>query len=144
MEAASMKTCRDLMATTFFTLPSNASVLEAARMMREHGVGFVPICDPASNELVGVVTDRDLVTRMCADDRRPSETQLSEVAVGHPAYCLEESDVLAAEEAMYRHRVSRLVVVDLHRRPVGILGLAMVQKTLRRVVGRRPLLAQNL
>jgi CBS domain-containing protein len=139
-----MKKCCELMATTFFTLPSTASVLDAARKMRDHGVGFLPVCDPASKQLVGVVTDRDLVTRMCADDRRPSETSLGEVIVARPAYCLEDSDALAAEEAMFRHHVSRLVVVDLQRRPVGVLGLATVLKALRRVAGRRSLLTQNL
>lgn len=139
-----MRKCRELMATKFFTLPSSASVLDAARMMRDQGVGFLPVCDPESNQLVGVVTDRDLVIHMCADDRRPSETELTEVTLAHPAYCLEDSDILAAEDAMFRYHVSRLVVVDLHRRPVGVLGLATVLKALRRAVGRRSVMTQNL
>lgn len=93
---------------------------------------------------MGLVTDRDLVTRMCADDRRPSETALSEVTTGRPPYCLEGSDVLAAEETMFHHHTSHLVVVDIERRPVGVLGLATVLKALRRTAARRPALTQNL
>jgi CBS domain-containing protein len=132
-----MKKCSEVMARTFFTLPASASVLDAARMMRDRNVGFLPIVDPATGQLSGVVTDRDLVTRMCAYDRRPSETSLAEVTLARPAYCLEESDVLAAEEAMFRHHCSRLVVVDVQRRPVGVLGMAAVLKALRRT-GSRP------
>ena len=139
-----MKKCSDLMARQYFTLPTTASVLDAARMMRDCGVGFLPICEPTSGELVGVVTDRDLVTKMCAGDRRPSETELSDVTFAHPAYCLENSDVLAAEEAMFRHNVSRLVVVDVQRRPVGVLGLATVLKALRRIRSARTPAPQSL
>ena len=132
-----MRKCQDVMTQRVAVLPLTATVLDVARLMREERIGFVPICEPGSGVLVGVVTDRDLVTQLCAHDRRPSEVALSDVMDLQPPYCLDASDVLAAEEAMIHHQTSRLVVVNVQRQPVGVLGLTAVLRALRRF-GRTP------
>jgi CBS domain-containing protein len=132
-----MKKCGELMTRRLTLLPETASVLDVARLMREQRIGLVPICQSGSGVLLGVVTERDLVIRLCAEDRKPSEVPLSEVMMLHPPYCLDDSDILAAEEAMIRHQASRLIVVNLHRQPVGVLGMTTVLRALRRF-GRTP------
>jgi CBS domain-containing protein len=132
-----MKTCRDLMTRELFTLPVTASVLDVARLMQEHRIGFVPICEPGSGALLGVVTDRALVTEICASDRRPSQVTLDEIMVLQPPYCLEDSHLQSAEETMLRHQASRLVVVNIRRHPVGVLGMSAVLRALRRFGGSR-------
>ena len=130
-----MTTCGELMGRELVTLPMTASALEVAQVMRERRLGFVPICDPTTGVLVGVVSDRDLVNEICASDRRASEVPLKEVMMAQPPFCLENSDLQSAEEAMIRYQTSRLVVVNVRREPVGVLGLSVVLRALRRFGG---------
>ena len=53
------------------------SVQACAEMMRDNGIGFVPVVD-ADGQVVGVVTDRDLVLRVLANDL-PSDTPVGQV-----------------------------------------------------------------
>lgn len=118
-----MKKCSDLMTLDLRWIPSHASALEAAQVMRESSVGLLPLCDARSGRLLGVVTDRDLVTRLCALDGRPSETPVRAVATNEPVAISEDADVRDAEATMREFQISRIVVVDRAFRPVGILSL---------------------
>jgi CBS domain-containing protein len=85
-------------------------VLEVAKLMRDHNVGSVVLCDP-EGEPTAMVTDRDLAVRALADDRQGSEP-VRELAskplvTGEPDMELEE-----AASLMVQHRVRRLPVVD--------------------------------
>jgi CBS domain-containing protein len=127
-----MRSCDEIMTLDLRTIDSDASVLEAAQMMRDNSVGFLPICDPQTRRLIAVVTDRDLVTRLCASDKRASETYVLEVATGGPVCCYEGTDLKVVEEAMDYYQVSRLVVVDEDRRPVGVVSLTDILMKERR------------
>jgi CBS domain-containing protein len=118
-----MKKCSELMTIDLRWIASTATALEAAQVMRENSIGFLPICDSVSGQLVAVVTDRDLVTRMVAVDGIPSETPVLSVATGGPISCREDSDITVAEQAMRNFQISRIVVVDELTRPIGVLSL---------------------
>ncbi|HEY0709214.1 MAG TPA: CBS domain-containing protein [Polyangia bacterium] len=112
------------------------TALEVARIMRDNALGFLPVCKARSGRLVGVVTDRDLVTRLCADDARPSEIPVSAITSTRPICCSKESDISEAEALMRRHQVHRLVIVDDTSHPIGVLSLADL---VRREPGTRTL-----
>ena len=118
-----MKQCRDLMQTDLRVVSSAATAFEAARIMRDHSVGCLPVYDPMTRRLAGVVTDRDLVTRMCADDKRPSESLVADVATAAPAVCLPSDSIASAEELMTSLDISRVMIVDEDDHPIGILSL---------------------
>ena len=118
-----MKKCSELMTIDLRWIASTATALEAAQVMRENSIGFLPICDAVSGQLIAVITDRDLVTRMVAVDGIPSETSVLTVATGGPISCREDSDITVAEEAMRNFQISRIVVVDDLTRPIGVLSL---------------------
>ncbi|HEY0464522.1 MAG TPA: CBS domain-containing protein [Polyangiaceae bacterium] len=50
------------------TVRPELSVNEAARLMKAEQIGFLPICD-AEGHALGVLTERDIVLRLCAEDR---------------------------------------------------------------------------
>ena len=64
-------------------LPPSASVLEAARHMRERGVGAVLVIEGEA-KLVGIFTGRDAVSRVLAEGKSPAETTLLEVMTPDP------------------------------------------------------------
>ena len=76
-EDAAMK-CADVMNRNLEWLTEKDTILKAATVMAEAGVGFLPICD-ARKQVVGVVTDRDLATRAIAKRLAPETTSAAMV-----------------------------------------------------------------
>ncbi|HVM40551.1 MAG TPA: CBS domain-containing protein, partial [Acidimicrobiia bacterium] len=68
-------TVREVMTGSPVTLPSSASVAEAAALMREHDIGDVLVVD--GDAVAGIVTDRDIVVRAVADGGDPREIRLT-------------------------------------------------------------------
>jgi hypothetical protein len=95
----------------------------AATRMAEAGVGFLPICD-AERRVIGVITDRDLVTRGIAGKVAPATTSAALLMTSPPLSCLRTTDLREAEELMAAAQKSRLVITDAHGRLVGVLSLA--------------------
>ena len=126
-----MKKCQDVMRIDLKVVSSAATAFEAARTMRDNSVGFLPMCDPETGRLVGVITDRDLVTRMSANDLRPSETRVAEIATRAPAVCRSADSLTTAEKMMMSLDISRVVIVDEDAHPVGVVSLTDI------IMGRR-------
>lgn len=104
------------------TVDAQASVLEAARRMRDDNVGVLPIID--NGRLVGVVTDRDLVVRVLARGAEVSTTRIGDcasttVVSARPHWSAEE-----ALRVMRECRIGRLPVVDDDHKLVGIVTLS--------------------
>lgn len=99
------------------TADATADLLSVARLMRDHSVGSVVICDPEGAP-AAMVTDRDLAVRALAE-RRDTAEAIGEHAsrpliTGEPEMELDEAAAL-----MVRHRVRRLPVVSEE----GLVGI---------------------
>lgn len=115
--------CGEIMSKNLEWLTEQDSIVKAATVMADAGIGFLPICD-AAKRVVGVVTDRDLTTRALAK-KVPSESTSVELVMTSPAItCLETADVRAAEELMASERKARLVITDIDGKLTGVLSLA--------------------
>lgn len=91
------------------TAQGEASVLEVARLMRDHRVGSVVVVDPAGSP-VAMLTDRDLTLRVFAEGADPASPALEHAS--RPLVCGEpEMELDEAAALMVRHRVRRLPVV---------------------------------
>jgi len=104
-----MRKIADIMSTDCVTLSRNASITEAARLMRDHDIGFIPVVD--GRRLVGVVTDRDLVVRGYADSRSGSES-LDEVVTNGVRTVPSDMSVDEAASIMAAEQIRRLPVVN--------------------------------
>jgi len=110
----------DVMTTDPVTLPSGATVLEAAHLMRERNIGNVLIVD--GDLLAGILTDRDIVTRAVAVGGITDELTVGEVMTKGPVCARGDQHAFDAVTKMRSSAVSRLPVVD-HGRVVGILSI---------------------
>src|SRR5438552_13011637 len=120
--------CSDIMNRNLEWLAETDSVLKAATVMAEAGVGFLPICD-ARQRVIGVVTDRDLTTRALAKQVAPATTSAALVMSSPAITCLGTMDVRDAEQLMVEERKGRLVVTDADGKLAGVLSLAdLVEK----------------
>lgn len=111
---------REIMARDPISLPSDASVLDAARRMRDDDIGDVMVADV--DNLLGIVTDRDLVVRVLAEGRDPARTPLAEVFSGELLSVEPEADVDEAARLMRENAVRRLPVVESGRL-VGVVTI---------------------
>jgi CBS domain-containing protein len=117
--------CEDLMKCEVETFREHDRVDAIARRMREVNIGFAPICD-GDGRPVGTLTDRDIALRVCAEDRRASETRAGDVMTREVIACRETDDVARAEEAMALHRKSRIMVLNEHGHLTGVISLSDV------------------
>ena len=101
------------------------SVVQAARLMASEDVGSLPVVE--GDQLVGVVTDRDLVLQVLAKDLDPTKVTISEVASENPVVAKPDEPLDAALQRMAQEQVRRLPVVD-DGRLVGILAQADVAR----------------
>ncbi len=115
-----MPTVQDVMTTDPVALDASEPVLEAAKRMKENDIGDVIVVD--GGQVCGVVTDRDIVVRVLAEARDPSQTRLGEVCSRDLATVSPGDDLTAAGDLMRERAIRRVPVVD-NGRPVGIVSM---------------------
>ncbi|MCP2337032.1 CBS domain-containing protein [Actinomadura rupiterrae] len=103
------------------SLPRDATLHDAARLMRDAGIGDVLVT--VAGRLCGMITDRDIVVRAVAEDRDARIISLGEVCTADLATVRPDDDTATAARLMRERAVRRLPVVDEARRPVGIVSL---------------------
>ncbi|GAA4063108.1 MULTISPECIES: CBS domain-containing protein [Actinomadura] len=102
-------------------LPLDATLYEAARIMRDEGIGDVLVT--LGGRLCGLVTDRDIVVRGVAERRDASHTPLGEVCSADLVTVGPDDDLDTAARLMRDQAIRRLPVVDAERRPLGIVSI---------------------
>jgi CBS domain-containing protein len=99
-----------------------------ARLMLDHDCGEIPVCD--GTKLLGVITDRDITTRVVAHGLMPSSVTAREVMTRNVVTVREDLKIDAALEVMQRQLVRRLPVVGESGEIVGIVSQAdLIAKT---------------
>ena len=114
--------CLEIMTREPQFLQQDDTVQHASAAMRDADVGFLPVCD-ASRQVLGAVTDRDIVLRIVADDRS-HQTCVRDIMSASPVTCHPDTDLHAAEKLMQEHQISRLLCVDPQGALSGVISLA--------------------
>lgn len=112
----------DVMVTEVVTIGPDASLSEAAGLMRDANVGMLPIVE--NDTLRGVVTDRDIVVRAIARGVEPVTTPVKNLDTEDLVYARPEWDVGEAMRLMAERQIGRMPVVDAERRVVGVVTLS--------------------
>ena len=116
---------RDAMTESVVTVDPTAPVGEAARIMRDSNVGTLPVRRSGSNEIEGMLTDRDIVVRCIAARLDPEITPVEDIMTKELVYCYDDEDVSAAARAMQQEGVRRVLVFDRSTDELqGIISLA--------------------
>lgn len=104
------------------------TITEAARTMKRLDVGPLPVCE--GNQLLGLITDRDITIRATAEGRDPMQTPVSEVMTTEVVCCLDTDDIREAAKLMQKAQLRRLLVVNGAGKLVGIVSMAdLILKT---------------
>ena len=102
---------RDVMTKQVIRIHPEESVAVAARTLTHYNIGALPVCGN-DGQLCGMVTDRDIVTRCLASDRKPENARVRDVMTGWVVSASPEMDTAVAAHLMGRQQVRRLPVVE--------------------------------
>jgi CBS domain-containing protein len=119
------KRVREAMTADPRSVGASASVVEAARLMRAGHIGSLPITD--DERLVGMITDRDIATRVVAEAADPRLTTVGDVSSGNLVSIAPDEELEEALRLMAHHQVRRLPVVE-QGRLVGIVAQADIAR----------------
>ncbi|MHB2020953.1 MAG: CBS domain-containing protein, partial [Candidatus Xenobia bacterium] len=100
---------------------ADATLQSAGQMMATLDVGALPVLE--SDEIVGIVTDRDITVRGVAAGLDPVIARVGDVMTEGVVTCYEEDNIERAESLMEEYQVRRLVVTDANEELVGIVSL---------------------
>lgn len=100
------------------------TVLAATQRMNAHGVGALLVME--SGRMIGIVTERDVLRRVVAEERLPSTVNVNEVMTTQVACCTPDTTVDEVQNIMRQYRIRHLPVVDDQGDVVEILSIGDV------------------
>ena len=112
---------RDLMNSAVVSITPEESAALAARLLSRHDLGSLPVCGQ-NGRLVGIVTDRDIITRCVAAGEDPSRVPVQDIMSRAPVTIAPGDDIHAAARQMAARQVRRLPVVE-GGKVVGMVSL---------------------
>jgi CBS domain-containing protein len=115
-----MQKVREVMTENPVVLPKDASLVEAARLMRDHGIGDVIVTDGEQAE--GIVTDRDIVVRAVAEGSDPGQVRIEDVLSGDLASVTPDDSVERAIALMREKAIRRVPVLESGK-AVGMVSI---------------------
>jgi CBS domain-containing protein len=92
----------EVMSRPVDVVDASTTARDAARRMRDENIGSLPV--GKDGQLIGMVTDRDIVARAVAENRLPSNTAVSTVMSEGVFHCLEDDSLEEAARIMAEHQ----------------------------------------
>ena len=122
-----MKKCNEVMTKKIVCCLPNTMAVKAAELMKSEQVGSLPVIENEQNKkLVGIVTDRDLALKVVAAGLDAKTTKVESVMTSKVVTCSAEDDLQKAVDAMSKHQLRRIPVVDNDNKILGIISQADV------------------
>jgi len=119
-----MPTVRDVLAVkgqSLQTIDSRATVLEATRKMNQHKIGALVVME--EDRVAGMFTERDVLTRVIAEELPPAAVQVGMVMTREVICCALDDDLDEVSAIMKSRRVRHVPVCDCEG---GLLGMISI------------------
>jgi CBS domain-containing protein len=117
---------RQVMTEKVSVVGPDTRIPEVARLMRDEDIGSTPVVE--NDRLIGIVTDRDIVTRIVAEDKDPRAVTARDAMSPKILYCFDDQSVEDVLENMGGNQIRRLPVVNRDKRLVGVVSLGDLAK----------------
>jgi CBS domain-containing protein len=125
----------EVMTRNVLTLDPGATLADAARLMWERDCGFLPVVEPQSQALLGVVTDRDACMAAYTQGATLCCLPVAQAMAKKVMTCKPDDDLARAHELCRRHQLHRLPVTDAQGRLVGIVSVNDLARAATRLRG---------
>lgn len=119
-------TVKDLMKTRPCAINQDTTISKAACLMKEVNCGALPVGE--ENNVVGILTDRDIVLRFVAAGLDTNSTSVKEIMTKKIYTCHENDPLQDATKKMIQHRIGRLAVLDQDNKLTGILSFGSIMR----------------
>jgi CBS domain-containing protein len=113
---------RELMTAPAHTVSPEATLDEAASLMRQFAIGCVLVVDE-DGKLAGIITDRDIALGAHWTGEALWRLRIADYMRQPVHSCRADEAIDSAVREMRKHRVRRLAVVDASGHPIGLLSL---------------------
>jgi CBS domain-containing protein len=122
-----MKKCNEIMTNNPVCCLPDDLVSKAAKLMKSEHVGSIPVIEnEQTKKLVGIVTDRDLALKVVAEGLEAKSTKVETVMSRKVVTCGADDDLQDAVDAMSKHQLRRIPIVDGDNKILGIIAQADV------------------
>jgi CBS domain-containing protein len=115
------KPIRDFMTPNPVTVSEKDSIRDVARIMAREDTGVVPVVE--GKKVIGMITDRDIVVRLVALGKDPSNARVNEAMTKNVRAIKEDSTVHDALQLMSSAQIKRMPVVNSNNEIVGIISM---------------------
>ncbi len=107
--------------TEVASLPPNASVLDAAKLMNERHIGSVLVIE--NEKVVGIFTERDVMRRIVAMQLNPATTQLADVMTSPVACGAPHTSLNELRNVMRKRKIRHVPIVDRAQKALGMISI---------------------
>jgi signal-transduction protein with cAMP-binding, CBS, and nucleotidyltransferase domain len=121
-----------IMTNQVITINFAKSALDAALLMKEKRISSLIVQDDDEKSL-GIITERDFVKRVCAEDKKSSDVKISDLMSKIQTFAEPNTPVDVAVQRMINNRIRRLPVIS-EGKVVGIITVTDLAKELRRIM----------
>lgn len=113
------------MIRSVITMSPDASAYEAVKISNKNKIGCLVVVD--NSQIVGILTERDLLERVLEKCRNPKETKISEIMTRHVVMGKPDMELSEATRLMFENNVKKLPIIDGNRL-VGIVTLTDIAR----------------
>lgn len=115
----------DLMVKKVVTVEAGASVYDAVKLLNKNRIGCLVVV--RNGEIVGILTERDLLERVLEKCRNPKETKVSDIMTRRVLAGKPDMELLEATRLMFKLKVKKLPITDGNRL-VGVVTLTDIAR----------------
>jgi CBS domain-containing protein len=113
-----------------YSIHPSTTILDATRLMNRHKIGSLVVTEgPMHTEdnqcahVVGMFTERDVLTRVVAQQRDPAATFVGEVMTSEIAFCRPDDDLDVVAAMMRERRIRHMPVCDGEGELLGLISI---------------------
>ena len=122
---------KDVMTREVVCLKPDDLVSKAVSMMAEKSISTIVIT--SEKKLVGVITERDLVSRVMNKAKDPKKTKIKDVMSTQPRFVVPDASLLQASNYMKQQHVRKLIVVGNEGEVIGLVSQTDIINNLQRI-----------
>ena len=126
-----MNTARDIMSKKLITLDSAVSTAEVAKIMDKNNASCVVLTK--NEKLHGIVTERDLLSKVIASNKKPTELMANEIMTSPLSLVSSLTPVDEVAQKMRDKKIRRVLVAD-NEQPLGIITVTDFVKHLHTIL----------
>jgi CBS domain-containing protein len=111
---------KDIMSSNIQWVTPEATIDEVAQKMRGSDAGAVLVGN--ENQMMGIITDHDIATKVIADGREAHEVKANDIMNTPLLYCYDDQEAEDVADNMIQQHALRMLVVDHNKRARGVVA----------------------